>query len=180
VSRLEQFLFHGINSLIVGVSIHPLTKGRNKTMHSSIFRIRLAGLGLAGLLATGSIADAETVQLKADLKGATATATGNATVTYDTANKQVTWRITYSGLSGPPDCRSFPWPGAARGERRRCGANPERCDQPGAGIGDADRCPGGRPAGGPLLHQCPYGRQSCRRDPRASHQVNRSLVPVRG
>ena len=86
MSRLEQFLFHGINSLIVGVSIHPLTKGRNKTMRSSIFRIRLAGLGLAGLLATGSIADAETVQLKADLNGATATATGNATVTYDTAN----------------------------------------------------------------------------------------------
>jgi hypothetical protein len=110
VSRLKQFLFHGINSLIVGVSIHPLTKGRNKTMHSSIFRIRLAGLGLAGLLATGSIADAETVQLKADLKGATATATGNATVTYDTANKQVTWRITYSGLSGPPTAAHFHGP----------------------------------------------------------------------
>ena len=79
-------------------------------MHSSIFRIRLAGLGLAALLATGSIADAETVQLKADLKGATATATGNATVSYDTANKQVTWRITYSGLSGPPTAAHFHGP----------------------------------------------------------------------
>ena len=79
-------------------------------MHSSIFRIRLAGLGLAALLATGSIADAETVQLNADLKGATATATGNATVSYDTANKQVTWRITYSGLSGPPTAAHFHGP----------------------------------------------------------------------
>jgi hypothetical protein len=42
------------------------------------------------------------------------------------------------------DRRSFPWAGAARGERQHCGANPERCDEPGAGIGDADRPPGGR------------------------------------
>jgi len=79
-------------------------------MHSTISRIRLAGLGLATLLATGSIAAAETVQLKADLKGSTAAATGNATVTYDTASKQVTWRITYSGLSGNPTAAHFHGP----------------------------------------------------------------------
>jgi hypothetical protein len=38
-------------------------------MHSTISRIRLAELELAVLLATGSMATAETVQLKADLKG---------------------------------------------------------------------------------------------------------------
>jgi hypothetical protein len=38
-------------------------------MHSTISRIRLAGLELVVLLATGSMATAETVQLKADLKG---------------------------------------------------------------------------------------------------------------
>lgn len=37
------------------------------------------------------------------------------------------------------DRRAFPWTGAARGERRRCRANPQRCDQPDSGIGDADR-----------------------------------------
>ena len=79
-------------------------------MHSTISRIRLAGLGLAALLATGSIGAAETVQLKADLKGSTAAATGNATVTYDTASKQVTWRITYSGLSGNPTAAHFHGP----------------------------------------------------------------------
>jgi len=79
-------------------------------MHSTISRIRLAGLGLAALLATGSIAAAETVQLKADLKGSTAAATGNATVTYDTASQQVTWRISYSGLSGNPTAAHFHGP----------------------------------------------------------------------
>src|SRR6266705_6373246 len=68
----------------------PAHPREDQTMHSTISRIRLAGLGLAALLATGSIAAAETVQLKADLKGSTAAAAGNATVTYDTASKQVT------------------------------------------------------------------------------------------
>ena len=66
--------------------------------------------GFATLLATGSIAAAETVQLKADLKGSTAAAKGDATVTYDTASKQVTWRITYSGLSGNPTAAHFHGP----------------------------------------------------------------------
>jgi CHRD domain len=79
-------------------------------MHRTIRRAGLAGLALVALLATGSIAAAETVQLKADLKGSNAAATGNATVTYDTASKQVTWRITYSGLSGTPTAAHFHGP----------------------------------------------------------------------
>ena len=79
-------------------------------MHDMIFRIRLAGMGLAALLATAPIAIAETVQLKADLKGSSAAAKGDAAVTYDTASKQVTWRITYSGLSGPPTAAHFHGP----------------------------------------------------------------------
>jgi hypothetical protein len=79
-------------------------------MHRTIHPTGLAGLGLVALLATGSIAAAETVQLKADLNGSNAAATGNATVTYDTASKQVTWRITYSGLSGTPTAAHFHGP----------------------------------------------------------------------
>jgi hypothetical protein len=93
-----------------GVFIRLRIKGRNKTMPSSISRIRLAGLGLAALLAASSIAAAESVQLKADLKGSNTAATGNAAVTYDTASKQATWRITYSGLSGPPTAAHFHGP----------------------------------------------------------------------
>ena len=67
-------------------------------------------MGLVALLATGSIAAAETVQLKADLKGSNTAATGNASVSYDTASKQVTWRITYAGLSGTPTAAHFHGP----------------------------------------------------------------------
>src|ERR1043166_202831 len=81
-------------------------------MHSNIGCVRLAGLGLAAWLAAGSVAVAETVQLKADLKGSNTAATGNAAVTYDTASKQVTWRITYSGLSGTPTAAHFHGPAA--------------------------------------------------------------------
>src|SRR5216684_612639 len=35
-----------------------------------------------------------------------------------------------------------------------------------------------RTAGGPLVDQYPYGRQSCRRDPRASHQVIRPAAAI--
>ena len=79
-------------------------------MHRTIRRTSLAGLGLVALLATGSIAAAETVQLKADLKGSNTAATGNASVSYDTASKQVTWRITYAGLSGTPTAAHFHGP----------------------------------------------------------------------
>jgi len=51
------------------VLICVLIKGRDQTMQGTISRVRLAGLGLVALFATGSIAAAETVQLKADLKG---------------------------------------------------------------------------------------------------------------
>ncbi len=79
-------------------------------MHCTTFRIRLAGLGLAALLATASVAVAETVQLKADLKGSSAAAKGDAAVTYDTTSRQATWRISYSGLSGPPTAAHFHGP----------------------------------------------------------------------
>jgi hypothetical protein len=79
-------------------------------MHCTTIRIRLAGLGVAALLATASVAVAETVQLKADLKGSSDAAKGDAGVTYDTTSKQVTWRITYSGLSGPPTAAHFHGP----------------------------------------------------------------------
>jgi hypothetical protein len=79
-------------------------------MRHATRRVRLAGMGLAALLATASLAIADTVQLKADLKGSSAAAKGDAAVTYDTTSKQVTWRITYSDLSGPPTAAHFHGP----------------------------------------------------------------------
>jgi hypothetical protein len=81
-------------------------------MHRTLSHIGIAGLGLVALLATAPIAGAETVQLKADLKGSNTAAKGDAAVTYDTTSKQATWRITYSGLSGPPTAAHFHGPAA--------------------------------------------------------------------
>src|SRR5437868_12645354 len=79
-------------------------------MHRMLSYISLVGLALAALLAAASVAAAETVQLKADLKGSSAAAKGDAAVTYDTTSKQATWRINYSGLSGAPTAAHFHGP----------------------------------------------------------------------
>jgi Cu/Zn superoxide dismutase len=70
-----------------------------------------AQLALAALVATSCAfapaARAETMNFKATLDGKSevpptkSSATGQATFTYDSATKQLTWNITYTGLSGP-------------------------------------------------------------------------------
>src|SRR6266849_3536623 len=79
-------------------------------MYRTLSYIGVVGLALAALLAAASVAAAETVQLKADLKGSSPAAKGDAAVTYDTTSKQATWQITYSGLSGPPTAAHFHGP----------------------------------------------------------------------
>ncbi len=79
-------------------------------MSRTLSCLGLAGWGFVALLATAPIADAETMQLKADLKGSSTAAKGEAAVSYDTTSKQVAWRITYSGLSGPPTAAHFHGP----------------------------------------------------------------------
>ena len=148
-------------------------------MRHTMFCARLAGLVLAAVLATASVTVAETVQLKADLKGTDAGATGTAAVTYDTASEQVTWRVTYAGLSGPPTMAHFHGPAEPGANAGVAVAMPNFGASPAQGSA-ADRRSGSGPAGGPLLHQHPYGRQSCRRDPRASRQVIRSLFLFAG
>jgi hypothetical protein len=71
-------------------------------MKSSIL---LAGALLSAILSPG--AKAETVTYNVELKGSQevpandTTGTGAAAVTYDSATKLLTWKVTYSGLSGP-------------------------------------------------------------------------------
>ena len=70
--------------------------------------IGLALLAFAAWAAATPFAQAETVMLKSELKAANAVppnasaATGAAEASFDTATKTLTWRITFSGLSGPP------------------------------------------------------------------------------
>jgi hypothetical protein len=71
---------------------------------------------LAALLAFASPTFAESVQLKADLKGASevppnqSTGSGTVTATFDTATKQLSWKGNYSGLSGPATAAHFHGP----------------------------------------------------------------------
>jgi CHRD domain len=73
-----------------------------------------------GLL-TSTAAIAGTVMFKADLKGSTevpptdSAATGHADVTLDTDAKKLSWKLTYSGLTGDATAAHFHGP-AAPGE----------------------------------------------------------------
>jgi hypothetical protein len=68
-------------------------------------RAVLAGAFLSAL--SISVAFAQTVSYKIDLKGSeevpanTGKGAGTAEVTYDSATKQLKWKVTYSGLTGP-------------------------------------------------------------------------------
>jgi len=68
-------------------------------------RAILAAALLSAAFSAGALA--ANVMYKADLKGSQevpandSKGTGSGNLTYDTATKQLSWKITYSGLSGP-------------------------------------------------------------------------------
>jgi CHRD domain len=74
---------------------------------------------LAGGLFAACPAAAETVSLKADLKAANevppndSKANGTAEATFDTATRNLSWTVNYSGLSGPSAGAHFHGPGEA-------------------------------------------------------------------
>jgi hypothetical protein len=76
----------------------------------------LASLLLAAAVVLATPALAETVRLKADLKGAssvppnTTTGTGSVDATFDTTSKVLTYTVVYSGLSGPSVAAHFHGP----------------------------------------------------------------------
>ncbi|WGS22912.1 MULTISPECIES: CHRD domain-containing protein [unclassified Bradyrhizobium] len=78
----------------------------NKTM--------LAALTLSAAVAFAGPAFAE--KLKATLSGksevppTTSTATGTADIDYDAATKKLTWKLSYSGLTGPATAAHFHGP----------------------------------------------------------------------
>ena len=84
-------------------------------MHIGSARAALAGCALTLLFAVNPVS-ADTVQLKADLKGSSevppnqSTGTGQMTGTYDTVSKKFTWQGTHSGLTGNPTAAHFHGP----------------------------------------------------------------------
>lgn len=82
-------------------------------MTTRFARQTLAGAALIAGLSLASPALAATVNLKADLSGASevppndSAAKGAVTATYDSDSKTLTWKGTYSGLSGPAVAAHF-------------------------------------------------------------------------
>jgi hypothetical protein len=80
-------------------------------------RIMLATLALGTAIAFAGPAFAE--KMKATLDGAsevpptTSAGKGTADIDYDAASKKLTWKVTYSGLSGPATAAHFHGPAEA-------------------------------------------------------------------
>jgi hypothetical protein len=78
-----------------------------------------AALACVGALALATPSMAAMVNLKASLDGKsevppnTVAATGTVTATYDTDSKKLTWKGSYSGLTGPATAAHFHGPAAA-------------------------------------------------------------------
>ena len=82
-------------------------------MRATALRTALAGLALTMAGALASPARAEMVNLKAAMNAGTevppnsSSGTGTLTATYDTASKKLSWKGSYSGLTGPATAAHF-------------------------------------------------------------------------
>ena len=83
--------------------------------------MKTAGISLAALTLTAAITfagQASAEKLKATLNGAsevpanTSKGTGTVAANYDPASKKLTWKLTYSGLTGPATAAHFHGPAA--------------------------------------------------------------------
>ena len=81
----------------------------NKTM--------LASLAFGAVVAFAGPAFAEkmkaTLDAKSEVPANTSAGTGTADLDYDPASKKLSWKVTYSGLSGPVTAAHFHGPAAA-------------------------------------------------------------------
>ena len=79
--------------------------------------LTLGAVALGTLFALASPASAEKLMMKISLSPASevppnsSPGTGSADVTFDTATKLLTWKVTYSGLTGPATMAHFHGPG---------------------------------------------------------------------
>jgi len=88
-------------------------------MTRTFLRPALVVLACAGAVAFASPSMAEMMKMKADLKASNevpptqSNGTGSVDVTYDSATKKLSWKGTYSGLTGPAIAAHFHGPGPA-------------------------------------------------------------------
>lgn len=81
--------------------------------------VLLATLAVGASVAYAGAASAEMMKMKATLNAKsevpanTSTATGTADITYDTSSKKLSWKLNYSGLTGPATMAHFHGPAEA-------------------------------------------------------------------
>ncbi len=82
-------------------------------MHPMILRLAVAGLACAAAVSLAWPVKAEIVNLKASMNANSevppnpSKGTGTLTATYDTSSKKLSWKGSYSGLSGPSTAAHF-------------------------------------------------------------------------
>jgi hypothetical protein len=85
-------------------------------MTMPMLRSAVAGFVCAAVLAIAAPATAETVTMKASLSPSKevpptkSSGSGEVTATYDSASKKLSWKGTYSGLTGPATMAHFHGP----------------------------------------------------------------------
>jgi hypothetical protein len=85
-------------------------------MRTEFFSKSLLGLTLLACAVLAWPALADTVSYRAELQGSQAVpplpggGKGDAALTYDTATKKLTWKVTFSGLTGPATAAHFHGP----------------------------------------------------------------------
>jgi hypothetical protein len=95
----------------------PVQGGTNMT--TTVSRSVLGALALAGALTLATPSMAEMANFKADLKAASevppndSKGSGSVTATYDTASKKLSYKGSYSGLTGPATAAHFHGPAEA-------------------------------------------------------------------
>ncbi len=126
--------------------------------------------GAAIVLAGPAFADKmkATLDGKSEVPANTSAGTGTADIDYDAASKKLSWKVTYSGLSGPATAAHFHGPAEAGKNAGVAVAIPNSGLKPRRRQRHADRCAGRRPDGRQVLHQHPHGGEPGRRNPRPS------------
>ena len=136
----------------------------------------LATLALAATVVFAGPAFAEKMKATLDGKSETPPNTsagkGTADIDYDAATKKLSWKLTYSGLSGPATAAHFHGPAEPGKNAGVAVAIPNASIEPGRRQRHADRRPGRRPGGRQVLRQHPHRGQSGRRNPRSGDEVS--------
>src|SRR5579885_2229021 len=89
---------------------------RETSMYSKALMI--SAVALAAAFGLSASASAEVMKMKADLSAASevpptnSQGKGTADITYDTASKKLSWKLNYTGLTGPATMAHFHGPAA--------------------------------------------------------------------